>query len=211
MAPRELFTLAMTSEVRLWSMTKAIESGAASTVNSDSGSRVSFSYTLKSRKVRPATSFPFESLTLTGTSTKFTFRTNRVSAAMPSPAAGISGGVAWISSLPWVEGAWLLAGACCWFGVAEDELGAAGSFATPLPGVIGVPSMPVKGGGAWGAGASGTVDGCCWARAARLELRSAASAIATKPSFTGIPSSLNAASCRCQLSVKTDPRFPIPE
>jgi hypothetical protein len=32
MAPRELFTLAITSEVRLWSMTKAIESGNESVV-----------------------------------------------------------------------------------------------------------------------------------------------------------------------------------
>ena len=111
MAPRELFTLAMTSEVRLWSTTKAMESGAGSTVNRRNGSRVSFSKTLKSRQVSPATSFPFESLTVTGTSTKLTLTTNFVSAEIPSVGRGNSGGVVWKVSLPWVEGARLLGGA----------------------------------------------------------------------------------------------------
>ena len=43
MAPRELFTLAITSEVRLWSTTKAIESENESVVKKANGSRVLFS------------------------------------------------------------------------------------------------------------------------------------------------------------------------
>ena len=189
MAPRELFTLAITSEVRLWSMTKAMESGKGSTVKRRNGSRRSFSKTLKSRKVRPATSFPLESLTVTGTSTKFTLTTKRVVEATPSPVAGISGGVVCTSSLPCAEGAWLLGAGCCWADEFEDELGPGNSSPAPLPGVIEVPSTPDNGGRAWGVGASGTGGCCCWAGTAtlkpRLELRSAASAIAVKPSFTG--------------------------
>src|ERR1039457_4966853 len=193
MAPRELFTLAITSEVRLWSMTKAMESGNGSTVNSRSGSRCSFSKTLKSRYVRPATSFPLLSFTVTGTSTKFTFTTNRAVDATPSPATGCSGGVAWNWSFGWLAGAWLLGAGCC-AGPDEDELAALGASPAPLPGVIELPSAPDNGTGACGVGASGT-EGCCWAKTAvhKLELRVAANAIAIQPSFTGISSSPNAA------------------
>ncbi len=108
---------------------------------------------------------------------------------MPSPGAGISGGVAWNSSLPWLDGG-CEAGACCCGALSEEELPLCGTSPAPLPGVMG-PSTPENGGGGCGVGASGTAGCCCWARAAvdQVELRTAASAIAVKPSFTGISSS----------------------
>src|ERR1017187_1183762 len=208
MAPRELFTFAITSEVRLWSMTKAMESGAGSTVNRRNGSRVSFSKILKSRQVRPATSFPFESLTVTGTSTKLTLRTNFGRADMPSPGGGNSGGAVWKLSLPWVDGGRLLGGAWSCPGTAEEELGPVPvvSSPAPFPGVIVVPFAPAKGGSAWGVGASGTAGCCSWARPAghttRLRFRNAASDHAFKPSFTGI---LQGTVVSFQWSVKCDP------
>ena len=131
---------------------------------------------------------PFESFTVTGTSTKFTFRRMITPVfSKPCPVSGISGGVVWTSSLTWLGG-------CCW-GAAEveDEPVAVGAAPVPSPGVMG-PVTSDNGPGVWGARGIGygRVAGC-WAKAAvlriRLELKSAASAVAVKPSFTGISSS----------------------
>jgi len=69
MASSERFTVAITLEGSVWSITKATESGAGSTLKTRSGSRTLFSKIWKSRQVRPATGLPFVSFTVTGTST----------------------------------------------------------------------------------------------------------------------------------------------
>ena len=67
MEPMERFTWSITFEGSVWSMTKAMESGSGSTLNTRNGSRVVFSYTVKSRQVSPETRLPLESFTVTGT------------------------------------------------------------------------------------------------------------------------------------------------
>ena len=153
---------------------------------------MSFSYTLKSRQVSPATGFPLESFTLTGTSTYVVSHPDcriRCLLASCSP-------VQW-SGHPWC---WAEAG---WMGPALAHpptylrwLGVVGRAPDAWSNRAETPERR----GACGAGASGTACcsagvcwGCVWANAAGLrlndELRIAVSASAFRPRSTGILSS----------------------
>src|SRR5450631_3494913 len=135
-------------------MTKATENGNGSTEKELIWTRLLFSYTLKSRQVRPATSFPLLSFTVTGTMTSVVLM--RILAPR-SAALRVSGGALSKLSLPSGVGAWLLGGACCSSlpEVAGVELV---SVPAPFPGVMG-PLRSERGLMTWGAGASGTGAG----------------------------------------------------
>ena len=167
---KKLLTLDITLDVRLWSTTKAMESGKGSTVKRREKFGISFSNILKSRKVEPATSFPFESLTVTGTSTKFTFK--RISVVVFSPRLRRLreyrvGRIGRYLCPGWKEAGCLEQGVSAsarW----KKYLARSEILAAPMPGVMGW-STHDKGGWGCGTGASGTEGCCCWETATQPE------------------------------------------